>query len=107
MTSNHRGLSAPRLPAVAPQSQTPSYRALFHITAATDPSLLPRLIAPVARLGCTPTRLHASTEAGDGSELTVDLRVAGLTRQTADRIASSLRAVVGVRAVIAVLEPEG
>ncbi len=104
MSSHHRGLSALRLPVAAPQSHP--YRALFHVTAVTEPSLLPRLIAPVARLGCTPTRLHASTESGDGSELTVDLRVAGLTRQNADRLASSLRAVVGVQAVIAVLEPE-
>ncbi|MFZ4807402.1 MAG: hypothetical protein ACOYLQ_09115 [Hyphomicrobiaceae bacterium] len=104
MTSRHRGLSALRLAVAAPQTQP--CRALFHVTAVTEPSLLPRLVAPVARLGCTPTRLHASTESGDGSEMTVDLRVAGLTRQTADWLAGNLRAVVGVQAVIAVLEPE-
>jgi hypothetical protein len=79
-------------------------RALFHVTAAADPGVLPRLIEPLAKTGHVPTRLHASAEAGDGSELSVDLRVAALDRTVAERMAGQLRAVVGVRAVIAVFE---
>ena len=51
-------------------------------------------------------RIHASSEAGDGSELTVDLRLGGLTPRAAQLIEHGLRATVGVRQVIAVVEPE-
>ena len=83
---------------------TRSLRALFLITAPADPGLLPRLIEPVAKLGEVPSRLHASRESGDGSEITVDLRLSGVSQRTAELVEFGLRAVVGVRQVIAVLE---
>ena len=82
-------------------------RAYFFISAPADPGLLLRLIEPVAKLGAVPARVHASRESGDGSELTVDLRLAGVAPRTADLIERALRAVVGVRQVMAVVEPEG
>lgn len=81
-------------------------RALFHITATAEAGLLPRLVDQVARLGLTPTRVHASRESGDGNEIVVDLRVGGLARPVAERMSRSLRAVLGVRHVISVLEAE-
>jgi hypothetical protein len=81
-------------------------RAYFFISAPADPGLLPRLIEPVAKLGAVPARVHASCEAGDGSELTIDLRLAGVAPRTADLVERALRAVVGVRQVLAVVEPE-
>jgi acetolactate synthase regulatory subunit len=81
-------------------------RALFFLVGASDPGLLPRLVEPVARLGHVPTRVHASSEAGDGSELTVDLRVGGLSPRTAQLMEHALRRVVGVRQVIAVVEAD-
>ena len=71
------------------------------------PGLLPRLIEPVAKLGAVPARVHASCESGDGSELSVEMRLAGVAPRTADLIARALRAVVGVRQVRVVVEPEG
>ena len=50
--------------------------------------------------------MHATRESGDGSEMTVDLRVAGVPQRTADLVERALRAVVGVRQVMAVVEPE-
>ncbi len=50
--------------------------------------------------------MHASREAGDGTELVVDLRLAGIAPRTADLVARALRAVVGVRQVRTVVEPE-
>ena len=79
-------------------------RAFFHVTASADPAILPRLVEPLARRGMVPDRLHASTESGDGTELSVDLRVSGLTRLAAGRIAGNLRGIVGVRTVVAVFE---
>lgn len=81
-------------------------RAYFFVTAPADPGLLPRLMAPVARLGAVPSRVHASSEAGDGSEFSVDLRLTGVAPRTAELIEYALRAVVGVRQVMAVVEPE-
>jgi hypothetical protein len=81
-------------------------RAFFFVTAPADPGLLPRLIEPVAKLGAVPSRVHASRESGDGSELSVDLRLTGVAPRTAELVEYALRAVVGVRQVMAVVEPE-
>ena len=64
--------------AAAPRAQARTVRAFFFITAPSDPGLLPRLIEPVAKLGAVPSRVHASRESGDGSELSVDLRLSGV-----------------------------
>lgn len=79
-------------------------RALFHVTGVADPGLLPRLIEPVAKMGYTPTRLHVSREDGDGSVVSVDLRLGGVPMVDASRVEGALRAVVGVLQVIAVYE---
>jgi hypothetical protein len=92
--------------ALAPAVEPSTVRAFFFITAPADPGLLPRLIEPVAKLGTVPTRVHATRESGDGSEMTVDLRVAGVPQRTADLVERALRAVVGVRQVMAVIEPD-
>lgn len=81
-------------------------RAFYFVTAPADPGLLPRLIEPVAKLGAVPARVHASRESGDGSELSVDLRLTGVAPRTAELVEYALRAVVGVRQVMAVVEPE-
>jgi hypothetical protein len=92
--------------AAAPQSASRTVRAFFFVTAPADPGLLPRLIEPVAKLGAVPSRVHASRESGDGSELSVDLRLTGVPPRTAELVEYALRAVVGVRQVMAVVEPE-
>lgn len=92
--------------AAAPCAPVETVRAFFFVTAPADPGLLPRLIEPVAKLGAVPSRVHASREAGDGSELAVDLRLAGVAPRTADLVERALRAVVGVRQVMAVVERE-
>jgi hypothetical protein len=88
------------------RAQRGTVRACFFISAPADPGLLSRLIEPVAKLGAVPARVHASRESGDGTELTVDLRLAGVAPRTADLVERALRAVVGVRQVMAVVEPE-
>jgi hypothetical protein len=90
----------------APRAAAATVRAYFFVTAPADPGLLPRLIEPVAKLGTVPSRVHATRESGDGSELVVDLRLSGVAPRTADLVERALRAVVGVRQVMAVVEPE-
>lgn len=92
--------------ATARGTATRTVRAFFYVTAPSDPGLLPRLIEPVAKLGAVPSRVHASRESGDGSELSVDLRLAGVAPRTAELVEYALRAVVGVRQVMAVVELE-
>lgn len=92
--------------AAAARAPAATVRAFYFVTAPADPGLLPRLIEPVAKLGAVPSRVHASRESGDGSELTVDLRLAGVAPRTAQLVEFALRAVVGVRQVMAVIEQE-
>ena len=91
--------------AVATQTAPGHVRALFRIEAPADPNLLPRLIEPMAKLGHVPSRVHASCESGDGTEMTVDLRLNAVPARTAELIGFALRAIVGVGQVIAVVEP--
>jgi hypothetical protein len=91
---------------VAPRAQAHTVRAFFFVTAPADPGLLSRLIEPVAKLGTVPSRVHASRESGDGSELSVELRLAGVAPRTAELVEFALRAVVGVRQVMALIEAE-
>jgi len=79
--------------------------ARFLVQAPTDPGLLPRLLEPFAKLGTAPTRVHATCESGDGTEMTVDLRLSPAVPRTAELIELALRRVVGVRQLIAVVEP--
>lgn len=91
--------------AAADNSSMGAVKALFFVTGPADPGLLPRVIEPVAKLGYVPTRVHASRESGDGTELVVDLRLAGVPCRVAEQVERALRAVIGVRQVMAVLEP--
>jgi hypothetical protein len=91
---------------VAPRERSHTVRAFFFVTAPADPGLLSRLIEPVAKLGAVPSRVHASRESGDGSELSVELRLAGVAPRTAELVEFALRAVVGVRQVMALIEAE-
>ncbi|HRD74821.1 MAG TPA: hypothetical protein PK264_02610 [Hyphomicrobiaceae bacterium] len=78
----------------------------FVVVAQAEPGLLPRLVEPVAKLGFVPSRVHASREAGDGSEMTVDLRLTDVPARTAELVGMALRAIVGVHRVSAVVEPQ-
>ncbi len=88
----------------APSAAATNVLARFLLQGPADPGLLPRLIEPFSKLGTVPTRVHASREAGDGSEMSVDLRLAGVDARTAELIEIALRRVIGVSQLIAVIE---
>lgn len=79
--------------------------ARFLVQGPSDPGLLPRLIEPFSKLGTVPTRVHASCESGDGSRMTVDLRLGGVAPRVAELIEYELRRIVCVSQLIAVVEP--
>lgn len=83
-----------------------SHRVQFVVTAPADPGMLSRIIEPMAKLGHVPRRVHASREDGDGSVMTVDLRLDGVSARTAELVEFALRAIVGVGHVMAVLDAQ-
>ena len=96
---------SPHNPAPGTTCRQESVKALFVVTGPSDPGLLPRVIEPVAKLGIVPSRVHASCEAGDGSEMTIDLRLDTVDARMARQVEISLRAIVCTRQVFAVFEP--
>jgi hypothetical protein len=78
--------------------------ARYLVVGPSDPGFLSRLVEPVAKLGEVPVRLHATREAGDGTELTVDLRLSAVSERMAELVDNALRRIVGVSQVIAVVE---
>lgn len=103
MRSQHSHSTAVAQPTDS-QESSGKFKALYHVVGDADPAFLPRLVEPVAKLGHVPSRLHASAEDGDGSLVTVDLRVPDVAQTTAERIENALRRIVGVHQVIAVYE---
>jgi len=95
---------AAQQPATGTMPATVSAR--FLVQGPSDPSLLPRLIEPFSKLGTVPTRVHASCESGDGSQMTVDLRLAGVAPRVAELVEYELRRIVYVSQLIAVVEPD-
>lgn len=78
--------------------------ARYLVVGPSEPGFLSRLVEPVAKLGEVPARVHASREAGDGSQMSVDLRLAAVNLRTAELVENALRRIVGVHQVIAVVE---
>lgn len=79
-----------------------SARTYFFVTGASVPELLPRLINPFVKLGLTPYRVHASSEAGAGEEMLIELRFLGLVSDMAETLAARCRAIIGVHSVMLV-----
>jgi len=84
----------------APESRL--FKVCFFITADARTGMLPRILAPFAKLGAVPERVHASTEDGDGRELSVDVRVANISAREAHLLDKTLRVIVGVRTMLVV-----
>jgi len=93
-----------RLLTRAPAAVPGRVKVIYFVDADADFGVLPRLLQPLAKLGVAPVRVHASTENGDGAEMRVDLRIAGVSARTAHLLDKALRGTVGVRSVIALVE---
>jgi hypothetical protein len=77
------------VPAAAPSA------ASFHIAAAADPGLLPRILALVAKRGLIPNRLSAIHPSGS-DDLAVEMVLADLPAAVADHIARCIAVLPGV-----------
>jgi len=97
-------VSASSARAFAPASAPETVQAMFFVTAEAGPGIAPRLVEPFAKFGLVPARVHISSEDGAGEDISADLRVRGVTRDTVRSIDKALRSIVGVRQVIALVD---
>ena len=86
------------LPAAAPFHPPETQpTACFSVHAAAEPGVMPRVLALFAKRGLVPTSWHSRV---NGGELTIDLQMKGLDRDTTAYIAACLRQVISVATVL-------
>jgi hypothetical protein len=93
-------------PATAPSpAGASSVRARYAVSGLADAGLLPRVLEPVAKLGLVPEQVTAGRMAPvEGADFTVLLALADVSPRHAELVALALRAIVGVRDVVATVE---
>ncbi len=62
----------------------------FSVRALADPGVMPRVLEQFARRGIVPGRWYCSVRGPRGDELAVDVEMAGLAPETAERLAANL-----------------
>ena len=74
-----------------------SSSAYFSVQARAEPGVMPRVIELFAKRGLVPGFWHSAVS---GTALSIEIRIAGLERDTVDYIARCLRQIVGVDSVL-------
>lgn len=77
-------------------------RHYFFVTGETSADLIARVLSPFVKNNVIPYRIHASCESGLGIETTVELRIAGLTGNQPECLASACRSIIGVQTVLTI-----
>lgn len=85
---------SPTAAAFHPESEP---TACFSIHAGANPGVMPRVLELFAKRNLVPTSWHSSV---NGGELTIDVQMRGLDRDTAGYIARCLRQIVCVEVVL-------
>jgi hypothetical protein len=75
--------------------------ACFSVHARADPGVMARVLEPFAKRGLVPCFCQSSTFGADRTQLTIDIQMRGLGRETMDYIAACLRQIVCVEVVSA------
>ena len=63
----------------------------FQVLAEAEPGVMPRVLELFAKRNLVPRRWHSDVGGRSGRELAIDLQVAGLSRETGEYIARTLR----------------
>ncbi len=87
-------MSSPAASAFRPENRP---TACFSVQASADPGVMPRVVELFAKRGLVPSSWISRVS---GSELTIDLQLAGLDAETAHYIARCLRQIVAVDVVL-------
>lgn len=74
--------------------------ACFSVHARAEPGVMPRVLELFAKRGLVPSFWESSTSGGDRSQLTIDVQMRGLGRETIDYIAACLRQIAFVEVVV-------
>src|SRR4029077_16003028 len=75
--------------------------ACFSVHAWAEPGVMPRVLELFAKRGLVPCSCQSATFGADRSQLTIDIQMRGLGRETMDYIASCLRQIICVEGVSA------
>jgi acetolactate synthase small subunit len=74
--------------------------ACFSVHARAEPGVMPRVLELFAKRGLVPSLWQSSTSGADRSQLTIDIQMPGLGRDTIDYMAACLRQIVFVEVVL-------
>jgi hypothetical protein len=72
----------------------------FFVHARAEPGVMPRLLELFAKRGLVPALWRSFTSGPAATELTIDIMMPGLDRDTADYIAACMRQIASVEAVL-------
>lgn len=89
-----------QLAATVADDNLPAATACFSIHARAESGVMPRVLELFAKRGLVPSAWRSATSGPDQSLLTIDIRMRGLGSETTDYIASCLRQIVSVEAVL-------
>jgi acetolactate synthase small subunit len=74
--------------------------ACFSVHARAEPGVMPRVLALFAKRGLVPSHWQSATFGDNHSELTIDIQMRDLGRETVDYIAACLRQIASVKVVL-------
>jgi hypothetical protein len=81
----------------ATSDETFSAAAYFTVQARAEPGVMPRVIELFAKRGLVPGFWHSAVS---GAALSIEIRIAGIERDTVDYVARCMRQIVGVDTVL-------
>jgi acetolactate synthase small subunit len=88
---------AANVPVAANADSDFSASAYFTVQARAEPGVMPRVMELFAKRGLVPGFWHSAVS---GAALTIEIRIAGVERDTVDYIARCTRQIVGVDTVL-------
>jgi acetolactate synthase small subunit len=77
-----------------------STAACFSVIAACNPGVMPRVLEIFVKRGVVPSRWYSLVTGPRGDELHIDVQAQAMEAADAERIAASLRQVIGVDTVL-------
>lgn len=84
-------------PSASPSS---SVTACYSVSAFSDPSVMPRVLATFAKRGLVPSHWHSRVGGADGDELQIDIQMSGLSAALSEQIAQAMRQIIYVERVL-------
>jgi acetolactate synthase small subunit len=84
----------------ATAADNPSPVASFFVHARAEPGVMPRVLELFAKRGLVPLAFHSRICGPGDAELTIDIQMPGLDRDTVDYMAACMRQIASVETVL-------